>query len=187
MNLLDYARYELNRLGKDEGGMQEMMNNCLLELIKMFCEQEHTGFSASYCISILTRLLKRKPISPLTGEKDEWIECSRSPSSGERVYQNRRCSSVFKILDGEGKLVSCYDIDAVVYSDNGGITWFTSNRFRKDVKFPYFAPNEPERVYIEYTEEVPLGFTGDKYDIITNDPARIKALYERKRKELDNE
>ena len=37
----------------------------------------------------------------------------------------------------------------------------------------------------EYTEDVPPGFTGDSFEIITYKPERIKALYERKRKEFD--
>ena len=77
------------------------------------------------------------------------------------------------------------DIDAIIVSDNGGITWFTSGRFRKKITFPYLPPIHPEKVYIEYTEDVPAGFTGDKYEIITEQPERIKALYEKKRREFD--
>ena len=77
------------------------------------------------------------------------------------------------------------DIDAIIVSDNGGITWFTSGGFRKKITFPYLPPIHPEKVYIEYTEDVPAGFTGDKYEIITEQPERIKALYEKKRREFD--
>ena len=56
----------------------------------------------------------------------------------------------------------------------------------EDITFPYLPPVEPKRVYIEYTEEVPVGFTGDKFDIITDDEDRIKTLYEKKRKEFDD-
>lgn len=51
--------------------------------------------------------------------------------------------------------------------------------------FPYSPATHPETVYIEYTEDVPPGFSGDKYDIITDCPERIKALHDRKRKEFD--
>lgn len=74
----------------------------------------------------------------------------------------------------------------IIVSDNGGITWFSSGRFRKEVTFPYAVPLHPEKVYIEYTEDVPPGFTGDKFEVITDNPERIKALYERKRKEFDD-
>lgn len=171
--MIEYARSELDRLGKDSDGMQDMINRDILEIIKIFENQGHSGFSASYAISVLERLLRFKPITPLTGEDDEWQESYNG-------WQNKRCSSVFKNPDG-----TCEDIDAIAVSDNGGITWFASNRFRKQVTFPYMPPTHPEHVYIEYTEDVPPGFTGDHFDIITDDNERIKALYERKRKEFD--
>lgn len=174
MDLIEFAKSELDRIKKDDDGLQEMANSTILEIVEKFTEQGHSGFSFHYVLSILDRVLRFKPITPLTGEDDEWVEVGRG------VYQNKRCSSVFKDEDGFS-----HDNDAVVVSDNGGITWFHSKRFRKNITFPYTPPIHPEKVYIEYTEDVPPGFTGDKYDIITDDPDRIKALYERKRKEFD--
>lgn len=184
MELLEYAKSELNRIGKDKDGMQEMINEDILQIIKIFVEQGHSGFSASYEINVLERLLRFKPLSQLTGEEDEWNECSCG-RAGIRTFQNKRCSSVFKDVDSEGNIVRCEDIDGIIVSDNGGITWFKSGRFRKGVTFPYAVPNKAEKVYIEYTDDVPPGFTGDEYEIITDKPDRIKALYARKRKEFD--
>lgn len=175
MSLTKYAEAELARIPHDEDGLQSLMDKNILEIVKIFGEQVHSGFSASYALSVLERLLRFKPISPLTGEDDEWAEAR----SG--LVQNKRCSSVFKKSDG-----TCHDIDAIIVSDDGGITWFFSGRFRKEVTFPYAVPLHPEKVYIEYTEDVPPGFTGDKFEVITDNPERIKALYERKRKEFDD-
>lgn len=174
MSMVEYAKRELDRIGKDEEGMQDLINKNILEIVEKFSEQGHTGFTAGYALSVLERLLRFKPITPLTGEPDEWNELHHG------VRQNKRCPSVFQQEDG-----SYEDIDAIVVSDNGGITWFSSGRFRKKVTFPYSPPTHPEKVYIEYTEDVPPGFTGNKYEIITDSQERIKALYERKRKELD--
>lgn len=172
--MIEYAKSELARIPCDEDGMQEHMNSNILEMVRLFSEQGHSGFSAGYALSVLERLLRYKPISPLTGEDDEWREVCHGS------WQNKRCSSVFKDSDGKA-----HDIDAIIVSDNGGITWFSSGRFRKEVTFPYYPPTHSEKVYIEYTEDVPPGFTGDEYDIITDNPERIKALYARKRKEFD--
>lgn len=172
--MIEYAKNELARIPCDEDGMQEHMNSNILEMVRLFSEQGHSGFSAGYALSVLERLLRFKPISPLTGEDDEWREVCHGS------WQNKRCSSVFKDKDGKA-----HDIDAIIVSDNGGITWFSSGRFRKEVTFPYYPPTHPEKVYIEYTEDVPPGFTGDEYDIITDNPERIKALYAKKRKEFD--
>lgn len=175
MSLTKYAEEELARIPHDKDGLQALMDKNILEIVKIFSEQGHSGFSAGYALSILERLLRFKPLSPLTGEEDEWYD------TGHGRMQNKRCSSVFKNSDG-----TVHDIDSIIVSDNGGITWFSSGRLRKDVTFPYSVPAHPEKVYIEYTEAVPPGFTGDEYEVITDDPDRIKALYERKRKEFDN-
>lgn len=176
MSLLTYAEAELNRIQKDEDGMQSLINKDILDIIKIFSEQGHSGSSAHYAISVLERLLRFKPLSPLTGEDDEWND------TGHGSFQNKRCYSVFKNKDGR-----CYDIDATAVSDNGGITWYRSKRFEKEVTFPYAVPLHPEKIYIEYTEDVPPGFTSDKYEIITNNPDRINALYQRMRKEFNND
>lgn len=174
MNITEYAKSELERLGKDKEGMQELINKDILEIVERFASQGHSGFSASYALSVLERLLRFKPLTALTGEEEEWNDLKWG------AWQNKRCNSVFKHEDG-----TVTDVDGVVVSDNGGITWFTRKDFQKQITFPYTPPIEPERVYIEYTEEVPPGFTSDKYDIITDQPERIKELYKRKRKEFD--
>ena len=187
MDLVQYAESELARIPEDEDGMQDSVNRNILEIVKVFSEQgEHSGFSTGYVLSMLERLLRFKPISPLTGADDEWHEdvCTRD---GIRIYQNKRCPSVFKSVDAQGNVISCEDSDGIVVSDNGGITWFTSGSFHKNVTFPYLPPLHAERVYIEYTEEVPLGFSSNKFEIITNQPKRIQALYERKHKGVSDD
>ena len=186
MNLVEYAKSELSRLEKnDKDEEQKAMNKSILEIIEVFSNQGHSGFSAEYAISVLNKLLRFRPISPLTREDNEWDPPRRQHANGVTVYQNKRCHSVFKEVDLDDNTVRYHDVDAVIVSDNGGATWFTSRRFRKEIEFPYMPPVEPEKVYIEYKEDVPPGFTGDEYDIITDNPERIKALYERKRKEFD--
>ena len=183
MNLVKYTESELARIPKDEDGMQDLVNRNIIEIVKVFSEQEHSGFSDSYVLSNLERLFRFKPISPLTGADDEWNEVHNR--NGVRTYRNKRCLSVFKYADAQGNVTRCEDIDGITVSDNGGITWFSSRKFRKAVTFPYFPPLHAEKVYIECTEEVPPGFSGDRFEIITDQPERIKALYERKRKEFD--
>lgn len=173
--MLEYAKRELARIDKDNDGMQDRINNQILEIIEKFSKQGHSGFSASYALSILERLLRFKPITPLTGEDDEWNEVYEK--NGLIHCQNRRCSSVFMDKDKHGNIIHCEDIDAYVVSDNGGITWFSSGRFRKTVTFPYTPPTHAEKIYIEYI--------GNECEVITDKPDRIKALYERKIKEFE--
>ena len=89
--LTEYARNELDRLmSNNDDGMQSLMNQNILDLIEMFSEQGHSGFSASYLIHALQRLMKWKPLQPLTGEDDEWNECGYTRESGATVFQNKR-------------------------------------------------------------------------------------------------
>lgn len=176
MSIIEYAKSELARIDHDADGLQDLMDKDILEILEIFSKQGHSGFSAGYAISILERLIRFKPIIPLTGEDNEWNQIS------DGTYQNKRCSSVFKNSDG-----TSYDIDATIISDNGGITWFSSNKSRKEIKFPYLPPIKPEEVYIEYTKEVPPGFSSDEFEIITDKPDRIEKLRRRKRKEFDAE
>lgn len=184
MGLLEYAKNELAFIGCQDDEMQEMMNSQILDIIKLFSEQGHSGFSANYLINTLERLMRFKPLTPLTGEDIEWNKVFER-SDGTVTYQNKRCSSVFKDVRN-GETISCHDIDGIAVSDNGGITWFSSGRFRKDVTFPYYPPTHADEVYIEYTEDVAAGETSDNYEIITDNPERIKALYKRKRMEFDS-
>lgn len=172
--MTEWAKHELDLLGGNEDEMQQLINKNILEILDVFVNQGHSGFSAGYVINAITRLMNWKPLTPLTGNEDEWNEVTTD------TKQNKRCSSVFMHEDG-----TAYDIDAITVSDNGGITWFRSGRFRKPITFPYLPPTSPEKIYIEYTEEVPPGFTGEEYDIITDNPERIKSLYNRKRKEFN--
>lgn len=178
MSLIDYAKNELARIPKDEDGMQEAINRDILEIIKVFAKQGHSGISANHAISILERLLRFKPISPLTGADDEWNEVRNR--NGVRKYQNKRCSSVFKDVDAQGNVTRCEDIDKIIVSDDGGFSWFNTNKFHKDITFPYFPPTKPEEIYIEYIEE-------SKFEVITDKPERIKALYDKKCKMFERE
>lgn len=183
MSNSEYAKSELARITKDGDELQDAINKNILDIVELFASQGHSGFTAGYAMSILERLLRFKPITPLTGEDDEWGDVS--DFMGQRVLQNKRCSSVFKTVDTQGNMIEAHDIDGIVVSDNGGLTWFSSGSFRKNVTFPYEPPTHPEKVYIEYTEDVPLGLSGDKYEIITDDKKRIEALRAKMQKKFD--
>jgi len=150
MSLVSYAESELDRIGMtDDDDMNGMMRKHLLHMVKEFSEEGHSGFSATYALQCLTKLLNFKPLSPLTGEDDEWVDVSNV--SGEPMFQNKRCSSVFK----HGKDGEAYDIDGKVFwewytdEETGEKTksYYTCVESRIPVKFPYTVPEEREHVY----------------------------------------
>ena len=143
-NLVEWAKLELDKIGSKDDEMQQMMNRDILQIVEMFSEQGHSGFTAGYALNIITRLLAWKPITPLTGEEDEWGE----PFTGdlEKTQQNKRCSAVFrKHFDNS----TAYYIDGKVFSDNGGETWWTNRDSHIPVSFPYVVPSKPERVILK--------------------------------------
>ena len=148
-NLLSHAMDELDRIGMTEDSTDEMnvmMRKHVLHIMQEFANEGHSGFSASYAISILTKLMEFKPLSPLTGEDDEWV---KHDYATEPVYQNKRRSSVFKDANG-----SCYDIDGKVFWEwampyegrepqEPYKSYYTCNESRVPVTFPYTVPDKP--------------------------------------------
>ena len=110
MSLIQHAEKELDLIGMtDDGDMNGMMRKHLLHMVNEFSEEGHSGFSASYAIQCLSKLLAYKPLSPLTGEKDEWSEVAQD--GDEPLFQNKRYSSVFKVgKDGEAYNLSLIHI-----------------------------------------------------------------------------
>ena len=138
-DLVDYAKSELKKIGMIDSGepYNDAVTESILELIKTFSNQGHSGFTAPYTIRMFSRLAMFKPLTPLTGEDDEWHETEPGH------YQNNRYSAVFKDKDG-----IAYDIHGKVFSDDGGETWYSSSDSRVNVTFPYTVPDKPEYVYL---------------------------------------
>ena len=129
-DLVDYAKEELRRAGlfdkdSDYGGM---LGDAVMKMIKLFDEENHSGASASRAIALFSRLAKFEPLTPLTGNNDEWNK------AGSNLWQNKRCSSVFRErVDGAWR---AYNIDGIVWRDPEG-RCYTNRESCVDVTFPY--------------------------------------------------
>jgi len=136
-NLVDYAKEELKRIGMIGSGepYNDSVAKAILDLIELLASQGHTGFTAPYTISTFSRLAMFKPLSPLTGEDDEWNDI------GDGFLQNKRYSAVFKDKNG-----IAYNIEGKVFTDDGE-TWYQCKDSRVDITFPYVVPDKPEYVY----------------------------------------
>jgi len=138
-NLELHALRELRAIGyvpldlPQENGPNKWIQNNVIELIRVFSKQGHSGMSASYCISMFEKLARFEPLGPLTGADDEWNEV------GEGMLQNNRCSHVFKGADGRA-----YDIDGRIFREPDGCC-FTNYDSRVYIAFPY----TPAREYVD--------------------------------------
>lgn len=131
--LVDYAKKELELAGlfDKESDYDGKLGKAALELVEKFADQGHSGFSASMVTQIVTKLMQYEPLTPLTGEDDEWMDVD-----GQGLYQNKRYPSVFK-----NKERGAYNIEGRVFRNRDGIA-YTSKDSWVDITFPYTPTKE---------------------------------------------
>lgn len=119
-NLIDHANRELDILGypnlemealKDKLSSEERefdpnreLRKDLIQLVQIFAEQGHSGFSASYLVAMLTKILRFQALSPLTSDPDEWVDQSlllNGNEKGQTMHQNIRNSEAFSYDGGK--------------------------------------------------------------------------------------
>ena len=168
MSLVEHAKRELELIGYDlndsEEGPNKWIVENILELIEVFSNQGHSGFSAPYCIEMFASLAKYENLSPLTGNDDEWNDVwdGQRGDDGKFLYQNNRCSHVFKDENG------CYDIDGKVFKDQNGCC-FTSKESRVYIEsFPYTPKTEYVDVVVEYEEDIDREFNSNDLEVTVN-------------------
>lgn len=144
MAMLEWAKNELELAGyradDTEEGPNKWMREGVLRLMEVFCDEGHSGSSAPYAIALFRRLASWTPLTPLTGEDDEWNEV------GDGLFQNRRASNVFKDKDG------AYWSEGVVFwewfhnpeTGEKHKSYFTSRDSRVPITFPFTMPDKPE-------------------------------------------
>lgn len=126
--------------------MQKMICEHVLKLLYVFDGEGHSGSSAPYAINMFEKLAKFEPLVPLTGEDWEWVDVAEQ--SGGVLYQNKRCSHVFKDPNG------AYDIQGKVFYD-----WYTNEDGKKSKSYYTCGDSRvyvtfPYTPYTEYVEGV---------------------------------
>lgn len=89
-NLVAHARYELELIGNGP-----MIDDHVLEIVKIFSEQGHSGSSAVYTIKVIAKLLNFENLAPLTNNPDEWVLVF------DNGWQNKRNSAAFSSDGGK--------------------------------------------------------------------------------------
>jgi hypothetical protein len=102
----------------------------VIDLLRTFSTEGHSGFSASYARQLFAKLAAFEPLGPLTGADSEWFDHGDDMGLDTR-WQNKRCGHVFKSAAGRS-----YDSNAVVFEDSDG-SRFTGRHSRQFVSFPY--------------------------------------------------
>lgn len=99
----------------------------ILALCEAFGKSGQSGGSAPYTASIIADVLKKlmmqEPICEVTGHENNWIDIGLK--KGEPIYQNTRCSGLFKDPDG-----SISYINAIVWKGEEKWDSFYGNVYR---------------------------------------------------------
>ncbi len=135
-NLERHAESELRIAGlfdndSDYGGA---LGPAIMQVVRAFSDEGHSGGSASISISAISKLLSFEPLTPLAGDESEWNDVG-AYSAGP-CWQNNRCSHVFKGEDGRA-----YDIDGKVFREPNGAC-YTNIDSRVYITFPYTPVTE---------------------------------------------
>ena len=140
----------LDETGAYKDEMQGALCEHVLTLLKVFSDEGHSGSTAPYTVNMFKKLAMFEPLVPLTGEDWEWHEAR------EGVFQNKRCSRVFKQADRFNG--QAYDIDGRVFyewnerdlePDETGYpgkrrfqSYYTSRDSMVPITFPYTPTTE---------------------------------------------
>lgn len=121
--------------------IQKWVSKSVLELVELFLEQSHSGFSASYVLDLFTKCMNNQPLTPLTGEGDEWEDVSwfGVPDGYKSMQQNKRCSAVFRYNSDNS---TAFYLHGKSFSEDGGHTWFSNHDSVVSITFPYTVNTE---------------------------------------------
>lgn len=103
-NLTDHAKRELQLAGlfDKKSAYDGQLGVAVMELVKVFADQGHSGMSAGIVLQLFNRVAKWQPLTPIGSTKDEWQQID------DKLWQNKRSPSVFSKDAGK----TWYDIDA---------------------------------------------------------------------------
>lgn len=188
-NTHNFAKRELEILSKsstdkDNRPIVEPFIPEILALCERFGKSGQSGGSAPYTASALSKAIKtlclQEPICPITGIDDEWVNVSEYGSGKDEkecVWQNTRCSALFK--NSEGK---CWYLDAIVWKTQKGIGWSGSallkdgNAFVKYMSRQYVKsfPFTPKTFYIDVIEKE---VAKDDWEFYIKNPKQLERVF----------
>ena len=96
-NLVLHAKRELALAGllDAESDYDGELGVAALEIVHVFDKQGHSGASAAMVISLVEKLLRYEPLTPLTADPDEWMPLDEEVFGKANVFQSRRDSKMF--------------------------------------------------------------------------------------------
>lgn len=190
-NTYKHAKTELDILSKSSTDpnnrpLIEPFMEEILALCEKFGQSGQSGGSAPFTATALANSIKKlclqEPISEITGIEEEWVNISEW-SGGKEMYQNKRCSALFK----EGKNGKPYYIDAIIKKTQNGTTWNgpfwmskedylsgDKNKRLSSVAYVKSFPFTPKTFYIDVIEEE---VKPDDWEMYVKDPIQLDRVW----------
>ena len=144
----------------------------IIAICEAFGKSGQSGVSAPYTASALSQAIKKlclqQTIAPLTGEDNEWNECS------DKVYQNNRLSSVFKEND------KAHYLDAITWKTQKGSTWHATAKTKsgEEIKSRQYIksfPFKPQEFVIDVIEQE---FEKDNWEFFIKNDDDLEKVFE---------
>ena len=196
-NTQSFAKQELDILAATvPNAIVTPFANEILALCEAFGKSGQSGGSAPMTASAISQAVKhlmlQEPICPVTGIDEEWVNVREVSEEDEMMYQNNRCSALFKSKSGK-----CWYIDAIIWKGEGEYDTFTGRVYIDDKNFELIGssqyvkfPFKPKTFYIdvvrvpiskEEAEERKMHFIenekDDCYYTILKDPKQLDKVF----------
>ena len=125
-NLIEHAKREMQLAGlyDKDSDYDGALGTAVEELIKVFSEQGHSGFSAMRTLQIFNRVANFQHLMPITDDPNDWQNVGDMGSSGYNTWQCKRNSALF--------------------SEDGGKTYHDVNDKTKEIKVSKPMKKEPK-------------------------------------------
>lgn len=142
----------------------------ILALAEKFGQSGQSGGSAPYVARALSQAIEslclQKPICPVTGRDEEWVDVSET--NGHKFFQNSRCYALFKAFDLRPDF--CYKpyyLDAIVWVDEQG------GQFTGEALLPFGKGSATQRILSrQYIKGFPFTPKTFYVDVITKQLAK---------------
>ncbi len=187
-NTRNFAKQELDILATTvPDAIVTPFANEILALCEAFGKSGQSGGSAPMTASAISQAVKhlmlQEPICPITGVDEEWVNIRDISDEDEMMYQNKRCSALFKSKSGK-----CWYVDAIVKKvvQTGhcftGSFWLSKEDFLAGDKTKKIGsaqyvksfPFTPKTFYIDVIEEE---VAKDDWEMYLKDPKQLEKVW----------
>lgn len=187
-NTQSFAKQELNILAKTvPDAVITPFSKEIFMLCEAFGRSGESGNSAHFVATEISqsikKLLLQEPICPIMGTDEEWVQVKDISENDDMMYQNKRCSRLFKAKNGK-----CWYLDAIVkkvarsgYCWSGSF-WLTKEDYLKRDESKIIGsshyvksfPFTPKTFYIDVVEEK---VAKDDWEMYLLDPKQLEKVW----------